>query len=54
MYKESVSFIFLFHGKQIGVQNKQIAGELFRGSHNLFVLHFDLFPLNPEKRHSFL
>ena len=45
---------FSVHGKWIAVRNKQIAREPLRGSRDLFVPHCDSFPMNREKRHSFL
>ena len=44
---------FWVHRKWIVVRNKQIAREQLRGSHDLFVPHYDSYPLNPEKK-SFL
>ena len=45
---------FSVHGKWIAVRNKQIAREPLRGSRDSFVPHCDSFPMNREKRHSFL
>ena len=42
------------HGEWIVARNKQIVREPLRGSHDLFVPRYDSFPMNPEKRHSFL
>ena len=52
-YKEWVSF-FCVHGEWIVARNKQIGREPLRGSRDLFVPRYDSFPINPEKRHSFL
>ena len=52
-YKEWVSF-FWVHGEWIVARNKQIGREPLRGSRDLFVPCYDSFPMNPEKRHSFL
>ena len=46
--KEWVSFFLGSWGMNVA-QNKQIDRELLRGSHNLFVPHYDSFPMNPEK-----
>ena len=40
--------------RELAVRNKQIAREPLRGSRDLFVPHCDSFPMNREKRHSFL
>ena len=45
---------FWVHGEWIVARNKQIAREPLRGSRDLFVPRYDSFPMNPEKRHSFL
>ena len=42
------------HGEWIVARNKQIVREPLRGSRDLFVPRYDSFPMNPEKRHSFL
>ena len=52
-YKEWVS-LFWVHGEWIVARNKQIGREPLRGSRDLFVPCYDSFPMNPEKRHSFL
>ena len=51
--KNECLFIWI-HGEWIVARNKQIARELLRGSRDLFVTCYDSFPMNPEKRHSFL
>ena len=45
---------FCVHGEWIVSRNKQIVREPLRGSRDLFVPRYDSFPMNPEKRHSFL
>ena len=45
---------FWIHRKWIVARNKQIAREPLRGSRDLLVPSYDSFPMNPEKRHSFL
>ena len=45
---------FWVHGVWIVARNKQITREPLRGSSNSFVPHYDSYPMNPEKRHSFL
>ena len=45
---------FLFHGKWIVVWNKQIAQEPLCGSLDLFEPRYDSFPMNQDKKHSFL
>ena len=53
LFKERVSF-FLVYGEWIGARVKQIAWTAKWFSGNLFVLPSDSFPMNQEKRHSFL
>ena len=48
-YKEWVGF-FWIHGEWIVARNKQIVREPLRGSRDLFVPRYDLFPMNPEKK----
>ena len=48
------SLFFRVHGEWIVARNKQIGREPLRGSRDLFVPPNDSFPMNPEKRHSFL
>ena len=45
---------FWVHGEWIGARNKLIVREPLRGSRDLFVPRSDSFPMNPERRHSFL
>ena len=45
---------FWVHGVWIVARNKQITREPLRGSRDLFVPRYDSYPMNPEKRHSFL
>ena len=45
---------FWVHGVWIVARNKQITRELLRGSRDLYFLRYDSYPMNPEKRHSFL
>ena len=45
---------FCVHGVWIVARNKQITREPLRGSRDLFVPRYDSYPMNPEKRHSFL
>ena len=52
-HKEWVSF-FCVHGEWIVARNKQIGRKPLRGSRDLFVPRYDSFPMNSEKRHSFL
>ena len=48
-------FLFFWvHGVWIVARNKQITREPLRGSRDLFVPRYDSYPMNPEKRHSFL
>ena len=47
-------FFFWVHGVWIVARNKQITREPLRGSRDLFVPRYDSYPMNPEKRHSFL
>ena len=47
-------FFFLVHRVWIVAPNKQITREPLRGSRDLFVPRYDSYPMNPEKRHSFL
>ena len=46
--------IFWVNGEHIGVLNKQMAQEPLHSSHDLFVLHADSLPMNPELRHASL
>ena len=45
---------FWVHWVWIVARNKQITREPLRGSRELFVPRYDSYPMNPEKRHSFL
>ena len=45
---------FWVHGVWIVARNKQITREQLRGSRDLFVPRYYSYPMNPEKRHSFL
>ena len=45
---------FWVNGEWIGERDKQIAWTAKRFLRDLFVLRSDSFPMNPEKRHSFL
>ena len=45
---------FWVHRVWIVARNKQITREPLRGSRGLFVPRYDSYPMNPEKRHSFL
>ena len=45
---------FWVHGEWIVTRDKQIAWTAKRFSVDLFVPRYDSFPMNPEKRHSFL
>ena len=45
---------FWVHGEWIGARDKQIVWTVKRFSGDLFVPCSDSFPMNPEKRHSFL
>ena len=46
--------IFWVHGEWIVARNKQIVREPLRNLRDLFVPRSDSFPVNQEKRHSFL
>ena len=51
---ETQCLFFWVHGEWIVARNKQIAREPLRVSRDSFVPHYDSFPMNPQKRHSFL